>query len=95
MVRLRHNWLEAMNNGGITVVLMVDLCKAFDLVDHSLLLQKLEIYLCTANALNWFTSYLFNRSKKFNITPQIIMRAKYSEYFFRRPQLTSGVKLTE
>ena len=41
---------------------MVDLCKALDLVDHSLLLQKLEIYRCTTNALNWFTSYLFNRT---------------------------------
>ena len=46
---------------------MVDLCKAFDLVDHSLLLQKLEIYRCTTNALNWFTSYLFNRSQKVDI----------------------------
>ena len=64
---MTEEWLEAMNNGELTGVLMVDLCKAFDLVDHSLLLQKLEIYRCTTNALNWFTSYLFNRSQKVDI----------------------------
>ena len=64
---MKEEWLEAMNNGELTGVLMVDLCEAFDLVDHSLLLQKLEIYRCTTNALNWFTSYLFNRSKKVDI----------------------------
>ena len=64
---MTEEWLEAMNNGELTGVLMVDLCKAFDLVDHSLLLQKLEIYRCTTNALNWFTSYLFKRSQKVDI----------------------------
>ena len=64
---MTEEWLEAMNNGELTGVLMVDLCKAFDLVDHSLLLQKLEIYRCTTNALNWFTSYLFNCSQKVDI----------------------------
>ena len=47
---MTEGWLEAMNNDELTGVLMVDLCKAFDLVDHSLLLQKLEIYHRTTNA---------------------------------------------
>ena len=64
---MTEEWLEAMNNGELTGVLMVDPCKALDLVDHSLLLQKLEIYRCTTNALNWFTSYLFNRSQNVDI----------------------------
>ena len=52
---MTQEWLETMNNGELTGVLMVDLCKAFDMVDHSLL-QKLEIYRCTTNALNWFAT---------------------------------------
>ena len=56
-----------MNNGELTGVLIVDLSKAFDLVDQSLLLQKLEIYRCTTNVPNWFTPYLFNRSQKVDI----------------------------
>ena len=64
---MTEEWLEAMNNGELTGVLMVDLCKAFDLVDHSFLLQKLEIYRCIPNALNWFTSYLFNRGQEVDV----------------------------
>ena len=63
---ITEEWLKAMNNGELTGVLMVD-CKAFDLVDHSLFLQKVEIYRCITNALNWFISYLFNRSQKVDI----------------------------
>ena len=38
---MTEEWLKAMNKGELTVVSKVDLCKAFDLVDHSLLLHKL------------------------------------------------------
>ena len=34
---MTEEWLKAMNKGELTGVLMVDLCKAFDLVDHFLL----------------------------------------------------------
>jgi hypothetical protein len=40
---------------------MLDLRKAFDLVDHSLLLQKLHLYGLDDQALSWFTSYLKDR----------------------------------
>ena len=50
---------------------MIDLCKAFDLVDHSLLLCKLKIYLCSENALTWFTSYLSERTQRVDINGQI------------------------
>ena len=64
---MMEEWLEAMKYGELTGVMMVDLFKAFHLVDHSLLLQKLEIYRCTTNALNWFTFYLCDRSQKVDI----------------------------
>ena len=48
---MTEEWLKAINKGELTGVLMVDLCKAFDLVDHSLLLHKLTIYRCSEESL--------------------------------------------
>ena len=59
-----------MNKGELTGFLMVDLFKAFDLVDHSLLLHKLKIYRCSEEALDWFTFYLSKRTQKVDINGQ-------------------------
>ena len=40
------SWLKAINDGKFVGCLMVDFRKAFDLVDRSLLLQKLKLYKC-------------------------------------------------
>ena len=50
---------------------MIDLCKAFDLVDHSLLLCKLKIYRCSEDALTWFTFYISERNQRVDINGQI------------------------
>ena len=50
-----------MNKGLFTGV-MIDLHKAFDVVDHKLLLKKLQVY--GLNTLKWFQSYLSRRYQK-------------------------------
>ena len=42
LILMVDSWLKAINDGKFVGCLMVDFRKAFDLVDHSLLLQKLK-----------------------------------------------------
>ena len=53
--------LNNMDNGVLNGLLLVDLRKAFDLVNHSILLSKLQIYGCSSSTVQWFASYLSDR----------------------------------
>ena len=46
-----------------TLGVFIDLSKAFDKVDHSILLKKLKFYGITDKHLAWFESYLSNRKQ--------------------------------
>jgi hypothetical protein len=61
---LTNNWLAAINNSKISGAVFLDLAKAFDLVNHNILLQKLNVYLANSEAIPFFKSYLDNRSQR-------------------------------
>ena len=58
---------SALNSGNIIVGVFLDLQKAFDTVNHDLLLKKLYSYGIRGNTLCWFKSYLTNRKQYVNI----------------------------
>ena len=60
-------WLNAIDNGKMISTVLVDFKKAFDLVDHQILLNKLEIYGIKDEALLWFNIYLTNRKQQVKI----------------------------
>ena len=64
LILMIDSWLKAINDGKFVGCLMVDFRKAFDLVDHNILLQKLKLYKCDESSLSWFNSYLSNRTQR-------------------------------
>ena len=50
------------DTGDVTMLALLDLSAAFDMVDHVILLQRLQTtHHVTVNALLWFRSYLHGR----------------------------------
>ena len=61
LMTLIDNFINCLDNGGYVIGIFLDFSKAFDTVDHRILLQTLSSYGIPGSALNWFQSYLTNR----------------------------------
>ena len=63
LIKLVDQWMTCINNGDIVGTLFIDFRKAFDLVDHSILLNKLSYYKFKDSTFSLFASYLNNREQ--------------------------------
>ena len=63
IVQLVDQILESLEYNKYTLGVSIDLSKAFDTVDHSILLKKLELYDVTDRNHSWFKNYLSNRKQ--------------------------------
>jgi hypothetical protein len=61
--RIVDDILENVNEKEKTMLCFLDIKKCFDTIDHTILLYKLEQYGITGTELEWFRSYLHNRSQ--------------------------------
>jgi retron-type reverse transcriptase len=72
---------RAMDEGLYTIGIFLDLCKAFETVNHEILIKKHEHYGIRGICLQWFTNYLQERS-------QIV---KYKQHRSDEMNVTTGV----
>ena len=61
LVEITEEIKESIDEGRFGCGIFIDLKKAFDTVNHKILLTKLEHYGVRGALLNWFESYLTNR----------------------------------
>ena len=65
LLETTDSWVCNIDRGFVNAVVFLDLKKAFDTVDHGILLTKMNrcgIQGC--NTLDWFESYLTNRTQR-------------------------------
>ena len=56
--------LSSINDSKLNGVVFLDLKKAFDLIDHQILLKKVKTYQLSDNAIHVFESYISQRKQK-------------------------------
>ena len=83
ILSVRHSIGESLEGNIQTDILYLDFAKAFDCVDHVILIKKLKWYGVTGHLLDWFTDYLRNRSR----SQRVVIDGVASQYL----PVTSGV----
>ena len=62
LISMIHSWSESIDgNGSTTRVMLFDFRKAFDLINHHVLLHKMMSYNIPRHALAWITDFLTDR----------------------------------
>ena len=64
---LTNTCYQAMERGEMTGTVFIDLSKAFDSVNHEIILDKLEKSNMSSSVINWFKSYLYERSQSVTV----------------------------
>ena len=63
LIQMYDRWVRAAHEEQLSGVILLDLSAAFDLVDSSILLKKLQIYGFDDSSINWVHSYLSERNQ--------------------------------
>ena len=60
-VRFVNDLIQQMDTFNIPISILIDLCKAFDTLDHKIMLSKLRYYGISGVELNFFRNFLLER----------------------------------
>ena len=87
MYKLINETLNALNNKLIVGGIFFDLKKAFDCLNHDILLSRLQFYGVKGTPRSWIASYLQNRYMRVHITDNKSNHSRFSAW----KQITDGV----
>ena len=66
MLSVHNDVARSIDNGQVSLLVLLDLMQAFDTVNHQISLSILpERFAVADTALSWFSSYLANRTQHF------------------------------
>ena len=71
LLEAANSWSVNIDNGLVNGVVFIDLKKAFDTIDHKIMLQELGNYGVDPNSLRWFKSYLTDRTQKCRVNDHL------------------------
>ena len=83
LMAMIEKWRKFLDIGGHAGTLLTDLSKAFDCIDHELLIAKLHAYGFDNDALKFIYSYLNGRKQRTKINSSY---SSFAEIFFGVPQ---------
>ena len=63
IAEITENFKKAIDSNFYTCGVFLDFAKAFDTVNHEILLKKLQAYGIRGTPLNWFSNYVTNRKQ--------------------------------
>ena len=70
LIQLHDMFTEAAEKKKLTAALLLDQSAAYDLLDHTILLEKLALYNFSEDSIQWFKSYLSGRSQSVQVEAQ-------------------------
>ena len=71
LIQMCDEWIENMDDGNLTGVVFLDIRKAFDSINHKILLKKMNDHFGISGLeLKWFESYLTNREQVCSVNSQ-------------------------
>ena len=78
---LNGKTLKGFGDGLVPGMILIDLQKAFNTINHDILLKKLSIIGISDSTVKWFQSYLLNRKFTVNL----------KDYFYEVSSISCGV----
>ena len=67
LLEATNSWSVNIDNGFLNRVVFIDLKKAFDTIDHEIILRKLSYFGADRATIKWFQSYVSDRTQRCNV----------------------------